>query len=74
MKLATSSDPQNHPKIEKYAFFEILCLLEFVCFQDYHFWVQNVICGSDLSGIYEMGRFGCYIAKKRSLLEPWSRP
>ena len=69
MKLPTSPDPKNHPKIEKYVFFEIVCLFEFVCFQIYHFWVQNVICGFDLLGFYKISRFRCYISKKRIILE-----
>ena len=72
----TSPDPQNHPKIQKYVFFEIVCLFEFVCFQSCHFWVQNVICGFDLLGIYKISRFRCYMSKKRIILvlpvRPWN--
>ena len=68
MKLPTSPDPKNHPKIEKYVFFEIVCLFEFVCFQIYHFWVQSVICGCDHLGFYKIWRFRCCMSKKRIIL------
>ena len=74
MKLPTSPDPKNHPKIEKYVFFEIVCLFEFVCFQIYHFWVQNVICGFDLLGFYKISRFRCYMSKKRIILVQQFKP
>ena len=74
MKLPTSPDPQNHPKIEKYVFFEILCLFEFVCFQIFDFWVQNVICGCDHLGFYRIWRFRCCKSKKRIILVLRFRP
>ena len=60
--------PKTTLKSKNMFFFEIVCLFEFVCFQSCHFWVQNVICGFDLLGIYKISRFRCYMSKKRIIL------
>ena len=69
MKLATSSHPQNHPKIGWNAHFEILCLFHFVCFPIFHILVKHVICGSELPGIWKIFSFHRFISKKRRILE-----
>ena len=66
--------PQNHPKIGKYVFFEILCLFEFVCFQIFDFWIQNAICGCAHLGFYRIWRFRCCKSKKRTILVLRFRP
>ena len=66
--------PKTTLKSKNMFFFEIVCLFEFVCFQSCHFWVQNVICGFDLLGIYKISRFRCYMTKKRIILVLPVRP